>query len=184
MLLRTPAALFLSFGLFATATWDTTTKIEQQDSFCVAGFSTRTNNAAEASGKGKIGPLWQRWFAENLAAQIPNRVGNDVLAVYSDYASDEKGDYTYMLGARVSSIDNLPEGLTYRKIAAGPYAVFTTENGPVTQVVPAVWQKVWALPASEMGGKRAFLTDFEVYDQRAANPLHSQVDIHIGIKTP
>jgi predicted transcriptional regulator YdeE len=184
MLTRIPAVLFVSFSLLAPATGDTTMKIEHQDSFYVAGYSARTNNADEASGKGKIGPLWQRWFAENLAATIPNRAGNDVLAIYSDYASDEKGDYTYMLGARVSSIDDLPAGLTYRKIAAGRYAVFTTENGPVTHVVPAEWQKIWAVSANELGGKRAFLTDFEVYDQRAADPQHAQIDIHIGVKTP
>jgi predicted transcriptional regulator YdeE len=184
MLLRILAVLLISFGLLAPSAGGTSMKIENQDSFYVAGYAARTNNAAEASGKGKIGPLWQRWFAENLAAQIPNRIDKDVLAVYSDYASDEKGDYTYMIGVRVSSIDKLPEGLAYRKIAAGPYAVFTMESGPMTQVVPAAWQKIWSAPLSEMGGKRAFLTDFEVYDQRAADPQHAQVDIHIGVRTP
>jgi len=50
--------------------------------------------------------------------------------------------------------------------------------------IHAAWQKIWSVPASEMGGKRAFLTDFEVYDQRAADPQHAQVDIHIGVRTP
>jgi predicted transcriptional regulator YdeE len=184
MLLRIPAVLLVSFGMLAPTAGDSAMKTEHQDSFDVAGYSVRTNNAADASGHGKIGPLWQRWFAENLAAKIPSRVGNDVLAVYSNYASDEKGDYTHTLGARVSGVDKLPEGVTYRKIVAGRYAVFITENGPVTQVVPAEWQKIWAVPASELGGKRAFLTDFEVYDRRAADPQHTQVDIHIGVQEP
>jgi predicted transcriptional regulator YdeE len=182
--MRIPAVLLISFGLLAPAIQDTPMKTERQDSFYVAGYSVRTNNAKEASGQGQIGPLWQRWFAENLGAKIPNRVDKDVLAVYSEYASDEKDDYTYMLGARVSSIDQLPEGLTSRKIAAGPYAVFTTDSGPAMQVVPSEWQKIWATPASKMGGRRAFRTDFEVYDQRAADPQHAQVDIHIGVQEP
>jgi predicted transcriptional regulator YdeE len=180
MLLRFPALLLISFGLLTSATGDTTVKTEHQDSFYVAGYSARTNNAAEASGHGKIGPLWQRWFAENLGAKIPNRVDN-VFSVYSGYAGDEKGDYTYTLGARVSSIDNLPEGITFKKIVAGRYAVFTTEKGPAMQVVPAAWQKIWATPASQLGGKRAFATDFEVYDQRAADPQNAQVSIYIGL---
>jgi predicted transcriptional regulator YdeE len=182
--MRIVAVLLICFGLLAPATGDSTMKTEHQDSFLVAGYSARTNNAAEASGKGKIGPLWQRWFAENLGANVPNRIGNDILAVYSDYASDEKGDYTYTLGVRVSGTDGLPADLKYRKIAAGRYAVFTTDYGPVTQVVPAEWQKIWAAPASELGGKRAFVTDFEVYDQRAADPQHAQIDIHIRLRQP
>lgn len=184
MLLRIPAVLLISFGLVAPATQDTPMKTEHQNSFLVAGYSVRTNNAKEASGQGQIGPLWQRWFAENLGAKVPNRVDKRMVAVYSDYESDEKGDYTYTLGAQVSSTDNLPSGFTFRKVVAGPYVIFTTEKGPVTQVVPAEWQKVWAAPARELGGKRAFVTDFEVYDQRAADPQNTQVDIHIGIEQP
>ena len=157
-------------------------KTEHQDSFYVAGYSARTNNAAEVSGDGKIRSMWQQWFEENLGTKIPNRVDNDVLAVYSDYASDENDDYTYTLGARVSSVNDLPPGLTYRKIIAGRYTVFTTEDGPVTQVMRAEWQKIWTTPPTVLGGKRAFVTDFEVYDQRAADPQHAQVDIHIGVQ--
>lgn len=180
--MRMRAALLCAVSLFAPATQETHLKTEHQDSFFVAGYTARTNNAAEAGGHGKIGPLWQRWFAEDLGAKIPSRVGNDILAVYSDYANDENGDYTYLLGVHVSSVENLPQGLSYRKIAAGRYAIFTTETGPAMRVVPAAWQKIWAAPASEMGGKRAFLTDFEVYGERAADPQHAQIEIHIGVQ--
>ncbi|HXM23809.1 MAG TPA: hypothetical protein VN948_21300 [Terriglobales bacterium] len=33
-----------------------------------------------------------------------------------------------------------------------------------------------------LGGKRAYKTDFEVYDQRARNPQDSQIDIYVGVK--
>ena len=65
----------------------------------------RTNNADEMSGKSKIGPLWGRFMQENLAAQIPNRTDAALTVVYSNYAGDEKGDYDYLLGTRVTSID-------------------------------------------------------------------------------
>jgi predicted transcriptional regulator YdeE len=180
--IRIAALLVLGFGLFGRVT-PSGASIESvnQPSFYVAGYSVRTNNAKEASGQGEIGKLWQRFTEQNLGAAIPNRVGSALFAVYSDYAGDEKGDYTYTLGGRVSSVDHLPMGLTYRQIAAGPYVVFDTSTGPVALVVQSEWKRIWDTPPEQMGGKRAFLTDFEVYDDRAANPQRSQVDIHIGL---
>src|ERR1700678_460643 len=65
----------------------------------VAGYPVRTSNAKEMAGNGEIGKLWARFFQENLGAQIPNRTGENLMVVYSDYASDEKGEYSYLLGA-------------------------------------------------------------------------------------
>jgi predicted transcriptional regulator YdeE len=34
----------------------------------------------------------------------------------------------------------------------------------------------------ELGGTRAFQTDFEIYDQRAADPENAQIDVYIGLR--
>lgn len=178
------ATLVLGLGLLAPMTKSserTPARVHSEDWFYVAGFSARTNNAREASGQGVIGKLWQDFYQKNLGTQIPHRVGRDIIVVYSDYASDEKGDYIYLLGAPVSSVENLPQGITYRTIVAGTYAVMTTDRGPVTGVVPAEWRKVWGMSPQELGGKRTFLTDYEVYDRRADDPQNAQVEFHIGI---
>ncbi|HLY39595.1 MAG TPA: GyrI-like domain-containing protein [Terracidiphilus sp.] len=179
------AILLLSLILLTPAsnsTQESRAMPHSEDSFYVAGFSARTNNAKEATGHGVIGQLWQDFYQKDLAAQIPHRIGADTIVVYSDYDSDEKGDYTYLLGTRVSSVDNLPSGMTYRKIAPGTYAVLTTDRGPVTEVVSALWKKIWGMTPEDLGGKRAFLTDYEVYDQRAADPHSAQVEFHIGVQ--
>jgi predicted transcriptional regulator YdeE len=180
---RSPATLCLGVTLFIPQhTTETRMQPHHEDSFYVAGFSARTNNAREMSGQGQIGALWQKFMQQNVAAAVPDRVDNDVLAVYSDYASDEKGDYTYTLGVRVSRVDSLPAGMTSMKIAAGPYDTLTTGVGAVMQVVPAEWQKIWAMTPSQLGGKRAFVTDYEVYGERSTDPQQAQVEIHIGIR--
>ena len=148
----------------------------------VAGFQVRTSNAKEMGGNGEIGKLWTRFMQQNLAAQIPNRVGQTLMVVYSDYASDEKGEYSYLLGAPVSSVDGLPKNLSFRRIPAGTYAVFTTAQGPVIDVLQAAWKQIWATPPSELGGPRAFLADYEIYDQRSADPDNAQVEIHVGLR--
>jgi predicted transcriptional regulator YdeE len=162
---------------------DSPPKTIDEQPFYVSGYQVRTNNASEMNGHGEIGKLWQRYFQENLSAQIPNRTDNELIVVYSDYASDEKGDYNYLLGARVLSVDHLPAGMTFKKIAPGPYAVLTTAQGPLVDVLQSEWKKIWTMQPAELGGKRAFLTDYEVYDARSANPQQAQVEIHIGLQT-
>lgn len=149
--------------------------------FYVAGWQVRTNNADEMTGQGKIGPLWQRTFQQNLVARIPNRAGDALIVVYSNYASDEKGDYDYLLGARVSSIENLPPGMTWKRVEPGAYAVILTEKGQMPGVLQAAWARIWKMSPGELGGKRAFATDYEVYDQRSADVQNARIEIHIGL---
>ena len=156
-------------------------KIVEEASFYVAGYSVRTNNADEAAGRGQIGKLWSTFAQRNRGAKIPNRLDHRLIVVYSDYASDEKGDYSYLLGARVSSIEGLPAGMMYRQVHAGRYALFTSREGPLRDVVPEEWARIWRTPPAELGGRRAFETDYEVYDERLANPEHAQVEIHVGV---
>lgn len=160
---------------------ESSAKITKGRSFYVAGYSVRTNNADEAAGRGRIGDLWRRFREQNLGATIPNREPDALIVVYSNYESDENGEYDYLLGARVSSIRNLPAGMVYREVSAGRYAVFTTSPGPVMEVVPKEWKRIWKTSPKEMGGRRAFITDYEVYDRRSADPSRAQVEIHIGV---
>jgi predicted transcriptional regulator YdeE len=152
------------------------------DPISILGIQIRTNNASEIAGNGQIGALWSRFFAENLPAQIPNRSSESFFVVYSNYESNEDGDYDYLLGCPVDSIENLPQGMTYAAIATGDYAVFTTETGPVAEVVQAAWKHIWLQSPKELGHKRAFLSDYEVYDHRAIDPSNAKVEIHIGLE--
>jgi predicted transcriptional regulator YdeE len=150
--------------------------------FYVAGYLIRTNNADEAGGKSKIGPLWQRFLQENLAGRIPHRADNVLTVVYSDYASDEKGEYDYLLGARVTSIDRLPAGMSSKRVEPATYAVILTDKGQMPGVLQTAWARIWQMSTVELGGRRAFVTDYEIYDQRSADPANAQVEIHIGVQ--
>jgi predicted transcriptional regulator YdeE len=151
------------------------------DPIAVAGIQVRTNNQLEMSGEGKIRGIWERFFGENLLAQMRDRAGESLYVVYSNYESDEYGDYDYLLGVPVSSIDNLPAGMTFAAIPTGEYAVFTSQTGPVAEVVRDAWKEIWSMPHEELHGSRAFIADYEVYDRRAEDPAHAQVEIHLGL---
>jgi len=157
-------------------------QIEESPAFYVIGMPVRTNNTQEMAGNGKIGELWQEFIQWQIAGTIPQKAGNEILAVYSDYESDETGAYTYLLGVRVHSVNDVPPGLISQHVPAGRYAAITSEVGPVTQVVPKLWQRIWSMPAEELGGQRAFQIDYEVYGQAASNPENAQVTVFLGLK--
>jgi predicted transcriptional regulator YdeE len=161
---------------------DANPRVVQQEGFTVMGISVRTSNAEQATPAAPIGKQWARLFKEGVLAAIPNKADANIVAVYSDYASDKDGEYDYLLGASVTKVGSVPAGMTVKKVPAGRYAVFTSERGPVQKVVVEMWQRVWATPKSSLGGDRAYKTDYEVYDQRAQNPADSVVDLHVSVR--
>jgi predicted transcriptional regulator YdeE len=154
----------------------------QQEGFAVVGIAVRTSNAEQMTEARPIGKQWERLFKEGVLAAIPNKADGNILALYSEYASDKDGEYTYLLGARVTKVENVPAGMTVKNVPAGRYAVFTSERGPVQKVVVEMWRRVWETPKSALGGDRAYKTDFELYDQRAKNPADSVVDLYVAVR--
>jgi predicted transcriptional regulator YdeE len=157
-------------------------KVVGEAGFTVIGIAERTTNVKEMTSDGVIGKQWARFMQDNLLAEIPNRSEGSIVAVMTDYASDKDGEYTHLIGARVTSAAEVPPGMVAKKVPAGRYAIFTSEKGPVVKVVVGTWQRIWSTPKASPGGDRAYQADYEVYDQRAADPEDAQVDIHIGIR--
>jgi len=157
--------------------------IIQEKEFSLVGIEARTNNAKESTGNGVIPKQWSKFFAEGILSKIPNKIDPTIYAVYTDYASDRNGDYTFLIGAKISALAGIPAGMVVKKVPAGRYAVITSVVGPVQSVVPQAWQQIWGLEdRSQLGGVRSYKADFEVYDQRSRNPQSSQVDVYIGIR--
>ena len=157
-------------------------KVVQRGGFTVVGIAVRTSNAKEMTSDGVIGKQWGRLMAEGLLAKIPNKADKAIIAVYTDYASDHDGAYTFVLGARATSDTDVPVGMVAKKIPAGRYALFTTEKGPAAKVVPEAWMRINFLAKSAVGGDRTYGADFEIYDERASDPGSAQVDVYVGIK--
>jgi predicted transcriptional regulator YdeE len=158
-------------------------KIVEEKGFTLIGIAARTNNAKEMTDGGVIPAQWNKFFSEGTLAKIPNKVDTNICAVYTDYASDRNGDYTYFIGAKVSDATAIPTGMVMKTVPAGKYSVVTSAKGPVQEVVPLAWRQVWTLDDhSQLGGTRSYKADFEVYDDRSRDPRDSQVDLYIGIK--
>ena len=157
-------------------------RVVDEAGFVVIGIEARTNNVQEMSTFGVIARQWQRFFRENLVAKIPNKADSSILAVYSDYASDKNGEYSFLIGTRVNSPEGVPPGMIAKRVPAGRYAIFTSRTGPVEKIVPEIWKEIWSASRSTLGGDRAYIADYEVYDSRASDPKNAQVEVHVGIK--
>jgi len=156
--------------------------IQRHSGFYVVGVAARTQNSAERNGKGKISEIWQNLLRENLAARIPNKIGINLTAVYTDYEGGLDGHYTYLLGLPVSSIQNVPAKLVAKYIPGGRYSVVTSDRGPVKRVVPETWKRICSMSVGELGGIRSFRTDYEIYDQRTADPEKAQIEVYVGLR--
>ncbi|MBV7434449.1 GyrI-like domain-containing protein [Cardiobacteriaceae bacterium TAE3-ERU3] len=145
--------------------------IVEQPAINVSGIAVRTNNRSEMQSEGgKLGGLWQQFY-QHFAAQLPAASG--VYGVYSDYASDEHGDFTVIAAlAGVALNDDDAVDLT---LPAGKYLKFS-QQGDMPQAVVVCWQAVWAyFSAEDCPHTRSFTTDYEHYI--SAN----QVDIYIAV---
>ncbi len=83
----------------------------------IVGIETRTSNE-NAVAIEDLGKLWAQFFGEKIASKIPNKISDNIYAVYTDYESDYQGKYTTIIGCEVENLDKIPEGLIGREFGA------------------------------------------------------------------
>lgn len=153
--------------------------INHRDAITVVGLAARTTNAREMTAEGAISKLWGRIMRAGMLASIPNRAGSEIIALYTEYESDQDGQYTFVVGARVHAIGEVPGGMVAKKAAAGEYAVFRTEANPAKDAVVALWQEIWSLENSHRL-TRAYNTDYEVHHFTERG--ETAAEIYVGVK--
>ncbi len=149
-----------------------TIKIE---AFKVIGIAVRTSNNKGESAR-DIGALWQRFMSEGILAKIPNRIDDTVYSIYTNYEEDHTKPYDTILGCKVSSLEQIPEGLVGQAFDASEYVKFVCKGDLTKGAVIATWNEIWQTDL-----QRAYTADFEVYDQRSANPADAEVDVLVAI---
>ena len=150
----------------------------------LTGITARTSNTLEMNPKtAKIGATMQKFFADGMQAHIFGRKNpNTLFAAYTNYENDEHGEYTYFLGEEVNDFEKIQQGFETLLIPSQTYVKFTSAPGKMPHVCIEMWQNIWKMNAAELGGKRTYIADFEVYDERSQNPEQAILDIYIGIQ--
>jgi predicted transcriptional regulator YdeE len=136
----------------------------------VTGFTARTNNDNEMQPeRAKIGGLWQE-FSRRLAEK--GITPGVVYGIYSNFESDECGDYDITVAMADDPTLSFPDRLT---IPAGGYLRFV-KAGPQPLATIELWREIWRYFADSGAPKRTFCCDFEEYVEPG------EVAIYIGIE--
>jgi len=150
------------------------------------GITTKVNNAhifETDPSINKVAATVQKYFHNELAAKIPNRKNpGTTFCVYTDYESDFNGDHTYFIGEEVTIFEGVNKSFVTLIIPAQNYAKFTNQPGPMPAVCIDMWQRIWKMSTADLCGKRAYIADFEIYDNRSVDHNNVILDIYIGIK--
>jgi predicted transcriptional regulator YdeE len=147
------------------------------EAFHIIGIEARTSFQKEHNGANTFLKQWDRVRRGEVIQAIPHRVDQDIISLYTDYESDLYGEYTFVIGARVSSTDQVPEGMVAKHIPAARYKLFTSERGDVSHITIDTWKRIWNDPCP-----RTYRNDFEVYGAKSIDPMNSVVDIYIGCR--
>ena len=128
------------------------------EQFQVVGISVRTTNANGQAMK-DIEALWTRFWGEEIQNQVPNKISDDIYAIYTDYESNYTGAYTMIIGMAVSSLDNIPAGYKGITIPKATYQKFVSK-GKMPEAIVKTWMDIWQKDDTL---NRAYQTDFTVH---------------------
>ncbi len=154
-------------------------RIIEKEPFTVIGVELKTTLSNEADF-GEIPKFWGEVLQNGTLGNIPNKkVPDTVLGISMDFQSD--GSFVYLIGAEVTSSENIPKNMVCRSIPSAAYAVFTARGEmprSIQETSKYIYQQ-W-LPNSKY--TRAETAEFELYDDRCQQGVNAEVDIYIPVK--
>jgi predicted transcriptional regulator YdeE len=149
--------------------------IVQKPSLILIGIECRTSNAPDA-GPQDIPKHWGKFYSEGIIGQIPNKISEEVIALYCDYKGDYTQQYSLVIGCLVNSLDIVPKGMVAKIIPVGAYAIFRA-IGEHPKSLIETWGNIWQ--DDEL--KRTYSGDYELYgDKFSSNP--QEVEVYIAIE--
>ncbi|MCJ8012903.1 GyrI-like domain-containing protein [Paenibacillus sp. KQZ6P-2] len=147
----------------------------------LAGIKIRTSNQRESGPDGLIPSLWEQYYQSGMSNTGKLLHPHLLYALYTEYESDVNGEYSLLLGHEREPDFSGDDRLGTASVPEAKYFKFTTQRGPMQQVVLQLWQEIWAFfEDSEI--KRTYTGDFELYDLRHFNPADAVVDIYIAVE--
>ena len=118
--------------------------------------------------------LWQKFEIENFGDKIPDKLSDEIYAVYFDYEGDYTKPYSYFIGSKLKIHSAAPQGLDSLIIPAGSFTKVIAK-GKIPDCVANSWKDIWSSKTD-----RAYNYDFEVYDERRKDWNNAEVEIFVS----
>ena len=144
--------------------------------FKVIGIAVNTTNKNGQSAQ-DIGQLWGKFMSEGIAEKIPNKIDASVFSIYTNYQGDHTKPYDTILGCKVSSLEEIPDGMIGQAFDGGTYGKFVSKGDLTKGVVFGTWAEI-----NQRKLDRVFTADFELYGEKAQNPTDAEVEVYVGVK--
>ena len=155
---------------------------ETKQGFDVMGITIETTTKTPDNHQDFKG-LWDRFFGEDIASKVPEKISHDIICVYNEYQETQPGIYNvratagYKVAQKDTIRDTVPKGMHVASVLEGPYQHFGA-TGKIPDCIAAKWADIWR---SNSTLNRAFVTDFEVYGEKAQDPLNAEMDIYLSV---
>lgn len=135
------------------------------------------NTTTNEDGQSGIdcGNLWQKFEKENFAERIPDKLSDEIYAVYFDYEGDNTKPFSYFIGCKVKSGTEAPQGMNNLTIPAGSFTKVIAK-GKMPDCVANSWKDIWSSKTD-----RSYKYDFEIYDERSKDWSNAEVEIFVSI---
>ncbi len=147
------------------------------DEFNIIGISIRTTNENGQASK-DIEAIWGRFWNEKIQEQIPNKLHENIYAVYTDYETDFRGAYTTIIGLSVSSLENTPKGFVGLTIKKGTYRKFVSK-GKMPEAVVNTWMEIWG--NNKLNQSRIYTADFTIHGEKYFDGDAAEVETFISV---
>ena len=138
-------------------------------------LKAKTTNINGQSGI-DCGNLWQEFEKGEYAAMIPNKLTDEILAVYHQYEGDHTQPFAYFIGCKVKAGTGAPAGLETLTIAGGTFQKIDAK-GIMPDCVINAWKEIWASDIP-----RSYKMDFEVYDERSKDWSNAEVEVYLSVE--
>jgi len=145
--------------------------------FHIVGISTRTSHANGQAAQ-DIEALWQTFWTEHIQDKIPNKINEDIYAVYTDYETDFTGAYTTIIGLAVKSLAAIPAGMIGITIEKNDYHKIVS-TGKMPAAVLNTWMEIWG--DKELDAKRAYKADFTIHGKKYYDGDQAEVETYLSI---
>lgn len=145
--------------------------------FKLIGISVRTTNQNNQVQE-DLGKLWGQFSSENINEEIPNKISNEILAIYTDYQSNDTEDYTTIIGVPVSTLTEIPNGMIGQEFQPENFKKFIAK-GEMPKAVDDTWINIWE---QDKNLNRKYTYDFELYGANCNKGTDSEVEIFVAVK--
>lgn len=152
--------------------------IQTIEKFYVLGISTRTTNANGQAAK-DIEALWTKFWGEGIQQKIPNKISEEIYAVYTDYETDYTGYYTAIIGFSVTSLADIPANMMGIAIETTTYEKIVS-IGKMPEAIVNTWLEIWGNKA--LDSRRSYQSDFTIHGDKYNDSDQAEVETFIAIK--